>query len=238
MSDDTDRSNVPASLRPTHPDAEPDPHPVGTEVVLRYIRPVEGRGSAIGFTVGGVVLHDDGDLSVVATAPGSGKARRAGVRSGPRGRNLVDSLWDGSYSVEAWEGDTVVRVHRRGQCWSIWRWYDGNDWGRDWYGNLELPWHRTAIGYDSQDWALDVVGEGMPGTGDWTVHFKDQDELQWYTDRGVGTTEQADDIRSVGDSLMTVMTAGDDLLAVDWDRWVPPTELAPTPLPDGWNSLG
>jgi hypothetical protein len=238
MSDDQDHDNVPAFLRTPRSEPEHDPHPVGTDVVLRNVRPIADHGPAVSAAFAGVVLYDDADITVVVTAPGSEKAVRAGTLGGPRGRSLVDFLWDGSYSTGLWEGDTVVRVHRRGICWSIWRWHDGNEWGRTWYGNLELPWRRTAIGYDTQDWALDVVGEGIPGTDDWSVHFKDEDELQWGADQGVCMAEQADDVREVGDSLMAIMTAGDDLLSEDWDRWVPPTGLEPTQLPDGWDSLG
>lgn len=233
---DVEPGNVPSALRTTHESPEAGPHRAGTTVALRSVRPVVGRGPAVVFAVSGVVLHDDDDVTVVATRPGSAKAVRAGARGGPRGRNAVDAGWDGSYDLRVWEGETVVRVHRRGQCWSIWRWHDGRDWGRTWYGNLEAPWRRTAIGYDTQDWALDVVAEGVPDRADWTVGFKDEDELQWFVDQGVCSAAQADSIRHVGHTLAASLRHAGQAEVQDWDRWVPPLEVPPTPLPDGWDT--
>lgn len=234
---DVEVINVPRALRATDESPEAGAHRAGTAVALRSVRPVAGRGPTVGFAVAGVVLHDDDELSVVATRPGSEKAVRAGVRGGPRGRNAIDALWNGSYDLGSWEGETVVRVHRRGQCWSIWRWHDGHDWGRTWYGNLEAPWRRTATGYDTQDWALDVVAEGVPGGADWSVRFKDEDELQWYVSQGVCSIEQAESIRHVGQILMDSLRRTGEAEAEDWERWVPSLEVRPTRLPDGWRSL-
>ena len=79
----------------------------------------------------------------------------------------------------------MVRVHPRGEaCWSLWRWHDGENWVGDWYGNLESPWRRSAVGYDTQDWALDVVGEGSRALKGLAVRFKDEDELDWYVEQG------------------------------------------------------
>lgn len=140
---------------PTPPcDPPVPPHPVGASVVQRSVRRFPETGPAVGFAVGGTVLHDAEDLVVMLTVPGSGMAGRGGPRSGPNGRLVAPGDWDGSYELSTWRGDAVVRVHRPGEPWSIWRWHDGTDWTRRWYGNLEAPWRRTPIGYDMQDWAL------------------------------------------------------------------------------------
>ena len=232
----THQDRVPPSLRVGPQENEGRPHAVGSSVALRSIRPVAGHGLAVVFAVAGVVLHDDDDVTVVATAPGSGKASRSGIRGGPRGRNLVDSRWEGTHEVGIWDGEAVVRVHRRGQCWSIWRWHDGTDWGTAWYGNLEAPWRRSSLGYDTQDWALDVVGDGVPGSDDWSVAFKDEDELQWYADQGACTPQQAADIYRVGDELKHDLESGGGATDEDWDLWVPPADLPIVALPDGWDS--
>lgn len=197
---------------------------------------MEGHGRTVGFAVSGVVLRDDDDAIVVASISGSGKAARTGARGGPRGRNVLDSQWDGSYDLGVWDGETVVRVHRRGQCWSIWRFHDGHDWNQTWYGNLEAPWRRTAMGYDTQDWTLDVVAEGLPGTPDWAVGLKDEDELEWFISQGVYSTEQAESIRQVGLALVDSLEHDGEAAREDWDLWVPSRELGPTLLPACWQS--
>lgn len=213
------------------------PHPVGTPVALRSIRDFPDREPAVSFAVAGTVLQDDGDLTVVMTVPGSGRASRAGRRTGPRGRNVVTTGWDGTHEVATWEGPTVVRVHPRGQCWSLWRWHDGADWVGDWYGNLESPWRRSAVGYDTQDWALDVVAEGTPGTSSWSIRLKDEDELDWYVEQGAFSPERAAYFRAVGEELAGILRRGDGLVGADWSPWIPPLDSRPVPLPEAWRHL-
>lgn len=200
-------------------------HPVDARVALRSVHQLPGRGPTVTFGVAGVVLEDDQEHIVVATPTGSDRAHRGGPRAGPRGRNTSEADWDGRYDIAAWEGATAVRVHPRGQRWSIWRWHDGNDWLAAWYGNLESPWQATAIGYDTEDWALDVVARGVPGTTDWVVGLKDEDELEWFVDQGRYTSEQARRIRLVGQNLADLLQSGQGLTNRDWSRWVPPTDL-------------
>ncbi|WP_157975631.1 DUF402 domain-containing protein [Brachybacterium sp. YJGR34] len=233
---DVDETSVPRASQALNDGLEVGPHPVGSTVVLRSIEPVEGRGEAVGFAVSGVVLRDDDDAIVVASISGSGKAARTGARGGPRGRNIIHSQWKGAYELGIWDGESVARVHRRGQCWSIWRFHDGHQWNQTWYGNLEAPWKRTAMGYDTQDWTLDVVAEGSPGTSDWTVRLKDDDELEWFISQGVYSTEQAEGIRQVGQTLVDSLEHDSEVTREDWSRWVPPRELGPTPLPACWQT--
>ncbi|MGP9843632.1 DUF402 domain-containing protein [Brachybacterium sp. 107] len=213
------------------------PHPVGTAVAIRSIRDFPDREPAVSFAVAGTVLQDDEDLIVVMTSPGSDRAARAGRRTGPRGRNVVVTGWDGTHDVATWEGPTVVRVHPRGSCWSLWRWHDGENWVGDWYGNLESPWRRSAVGYDTQDWALDVVGEGVPGAEGLAVRFKDEDELDWYVEQGAFSPERAAYFRSVGAELAELLRRGGGLVGADWSRWIPPRDTSPVPLPEGWRHL-
>ena len=223
---------------PTPPcDPPVPPHPVGASVVQRSVRRFPETGPAVGFAVGGTVLHDAEDLVVMLTVPGSGMAGRGGPRSGPNGRLVAPGDWDGSYELSTWRGDAVVRVHRPGEPWSIWRWHDGTAWTRRWYGNLEAPWRRTPIGYDTQDWALDVVAEGDPATDDWQVTMKDEDELAWFVDPGPAAPGIAERITAVGAELRGLLERREGLAAADWSAWVPPAGAGPVPLPEGWQEL-
>jgi hypothetical protein len=225
---------------PFGPDAV-GPFAPGTTGVLRGIRYVPGRGNVVSFAVGGTVLEDssaDDELSVFATVPGSGRATRAGQGAGPNARLVPNADWDGTHHVAEWEGTTVVRVHRRGEPWSIWRWHDGTDWTEDWYGNIEAPWHRTPLGFDMQDYDLDVVGRGRPGSENWQVAFKDEDELAWTRDIGQISQADVDRVTGIGRELFDVFRTGGGVIGEDWDRWLPREDWAPVPLPDGWEHVG
>lgn len=207
----------------------------GEVVALRSIRSFAGRGRAVGFAVAGMVVLDEGGLSVVATVPGSDMRTRAGAGGGPRGRIVPDGEWDGTYDDLAWRGDTVVRVHRAGAEWSVWRWHDGTAWSPHWYGNLEAPWRRGPNGFDTQDWALDVVASGAVGGADWSVAYKDEDELAWFEAVGAVDAGQAAHIRGAGRRLTEVAVRGDWPFDADWDRWIPDPAWRAATLPDGWD---
>jgi len=217
---------------------EPPAFERGSPVVLRSVRDFgHPHGVAVGFAVAGTVVLDSDDVVVVSTRPGSGVRTRAGEGGGPNSRTVLPAAWDGTYEERAWQGHTVVRVHRRGDPWSVWRWHDGERWTDVWYGNLESPWRRSAIGFDSQDWALDVVGVGDPSDGPWTVGFKDEDELAWMVDRDYVSERHAAHVRTVGERLLEHARDAGWPFAADWDAWLPDARWAPVPLPDGWERL-
>jgi len=223
---------------PLPPSPEPAPFPRGTPVVLRSVRDHgHPHGVAVGFAVAGTVIVDSDNLVVVCTRPGSGLRTRAGRGAGPQGRSILPGTWDGTHVERTWAGQTVVRVHRRGERWSVWRWHDGTSWTDAWYGNLESPWRRSPLGFDTQDWALDVVGTGHPTAGPWAVRYKDEDELAWLVDQGSVTAEQAGHVRRTGARLMGRATRAAWPFDADWDAWLHDPRWAPVPMPPGWDRL-
>jgi len=220
---------------PLPPAPEPPPFERGAPVVLRSVRDM-GRphGVAVGYAVAGTVVLDDDDVVVVSTRPGSGVRMRAGTGAGPNGRIVLPATWDGTYDERVWQGHTVVRVHRRGDRWSVWRWHDGERWTDHWYGNLESPWRRSPIGFDTQDWALDVVAAGSPLGGPWTVGLKDEDELAWMVEQGYVTDRRARRAREVGARLMRHARDVGWPFDADWDAWLPDPRWGAVPVPEGW----
>lgn len=223
---------------PLPPAREPVPFHRGAPVVLRSVRDHgPPHGVAVGFAVAGTVVLDTDDVVVVCTPPGSGMRTRAGRGSGPSGRVVLPSTWDGTHDHRLWQGHTVVRVHRRGDRWSVWRWHDGARWTDDWYGNLESPWRRSRTGFDTQDWALDVVGSGHPVGGPWAVRFKDEDELAWMVDRGSVSPTGAAHVRSVGTRLLQHAEEVRWPFDADWDAWLPDPRWTAVPMPADWRRL-
>ena len=208
----------------------------GSEVALRSVNTYGRHGVAVGFTVAGRVLEDTEHVTVLATPVGSDVRRRAGRGSGPNGRLVVPSDWDGSYVEATWFGAPVVRVRRGDTPWSVWRWHDGADWMPDWYVNLELPWARTPLGFDSQDWTLDVVAREEPD-GRWHAWFKDEDELEFYASTGEWSAHLADEVRRVGADAHRAATARAWPFDADWSAWVPDPAWRPVRLPTGWDRV-
>lgn len=220
----------------THPDETGPRHRPGDPVALRSVNTFGAHGVAVGFAVAGRVLVDDDELAVVASPTGSAMRRRAGRGSGPNGRLVLPEDWDGSYVETAWSGPPVVRVHRKGTRWSVWRWHDGTDWLPDWYVNLELPWRRTAIGFDSQDWTLDLIVRATPD-GSWSVQVKDQDELDFYASTGLWPATMRTVIEQAGAAAVADVRADRFPFRADWSAWVPDPSWPAPDLPPEWSVL-
>jgi hypothetical protein len=158
--------------------------------------------------------------------------REIGTRSGPRGRNLLPSDRTGRHEEKIWVGDSVLRVHSFGEPWSVWRWLDSTGrWSEQFYLNLEDPWRRTRLGFDSGDWVLDVFG--VPDAWE----YKDGDELEWLESAGHVTTEWAERARAAGRAAGAVLESNAWPFSEDWDRWLPRADAPPPVLPAGWQRV-
>ncbi|HWD60968.1 MAG TPA: DUF402 domain-containing protein [Humibacter sp.] len=180
------------------------------------------------------VITDKDDLVVVYQPPKTPHRERNGERGGPRGRNMARGGWDGTHSEREWEGDGVVFVHRRPRPWSVWRWVDGaGRWSSHFYVNFERPWTRTRLGFDTEDWVLDLVVTG----DDRAVTVKDADELEWCVAAGTISNEQAELTRRAAEEMTVVAAENGWPFSADWSLWLPDARWQAAPLPDDWAEL-
>lgn len=151
--------------------------------------------------------------------------KETGQYGGPRGRNLLPGGWDGGHRTRAWFGDGVVRVHRFDEPWSTWRWLSPErSWSDQFYVNLEHPWQRTPIGFDTGDWILDIVVRS-----DRTWEYKDEDELEWELAMGMVSPEWADRTWASAHRVVHTIREWGWPFTADWDSWLPAPD---TPLPE------
>jgi len=219
-----------------HDDLRSEPFRAGDSVVLRNLHTFDSHGLAVSFAVSGRVLIDNDDVAVVASPLGAAVRRRAGVGSGPNARLVLPADWDGSYVEDSWIEAPVVRVQLKGSAWSVWRWHDGTQWLPDWYINLELPWVRTSMGFDSQDWALDVIAS-RDAVGRWLVRYKDEDELAFYPDQSLVSEADRAMIERTGEEAAATVRAGSFPFHADWSPWTPQSNWSVPSMPTGWSAL-
>jgi len=99
--------------------------------------------------------------------------------------------------------------------------------------NLEAPWRRHRLGFDSEDHLLDVVIE--PDLSAWK--WKDEDELAWAVTDGRYTEADAERFRSEGLRAVDHLMRREPPLDEPWERWRPdPSWPLPT-LPEGWDEV-
>lgn len=179
-------------------------------------------------------LVEDSEAAIVLYQPtGAPGRRRTGRRGGPRGRNMLPGGWDGRHQDMTWSGPGTTRLHPPGCGFAVLRrWSDADGRYTDWYVNLERPWRRTPLGFDTCDDVLDVVvADDLSG---W--HLKDDDELAWSVEVGKISREEAVGIRRAADVVVALVEGR--AWPFDEDAWAAfaPDPTWPMPcLPDNWD---
>lgn len=178
-----------------------------------------------------VVRDDEGGIVLYMPVGTVGK-QRTGTRGGPRDRMLLE--WDGGHRDITWHSADVVRLYQEGDAFSIWIARDQTTGAVVWrYINLEDPWQRTPIGFDSKDRWLDLWSE--PDTDEW--QWKDEDELEWLVSEGRVPAEWAATVRASGDDAVARIRSGRTLLDPAWYLWRPDPSWAVPSVPRSWQDL-
>lgn len=147
---------------------------------------------------------------------------------------MLPGGWSGSRTISVWEQAPTIRVHPLGRSYSVIRsWLEVERRFHGWYVNLEQPWVRTMVCFDSRDDVLDVTV-----TDDLSkCELKDEDELDFAVEVGKMTALEAQSIRS------TAQSAIDDITRRRWpfddDAWHafrPVVDTQPPDLPSGWDA--
>ena len=178
-----------------------------------------------------VTVTDRDDLIALYLPAGTVGKQRSGERGGPRGRMLI--TWDGGYRDWLWEGTNVLILHRPGDAHSLWLAWDAVSWDlRWWYLNLEVPWLRTPIGFDTRDQLLDAWAP--PDGQAW--QWKDEDELAWAVENGRYTREEAEAIRAYGVRALEAVRRR-SALDREWEGWRPDPAWSVPTAPEDWREL-
>jgi hypothetical protein len=98
-------------------------------------------------------------------------------------------------------------------------------WGfTGWYVNLQAPVRETPLGYDTTDWALDIVV-----TPDGTWAWKDEDDFAEARRLGVLDEEAAAAVRAEGERVVAEWP-----FPTGWEQWRPDPAWDKPELPAGW----
>lgn len=132
----------------------------------------------------------------------------------------------------AWEGHGVLMLRRPGEAYSVWHFWGGPERSfAGWYLNLEEPFRRTPVGYDTQDLELDVW---IPVDGPW--RFKDEEQLEQRVREGRYTEEQAAATRALGHELGAMLDNGERWWDRQWAGFEPDPSWRAPAFPAGWES--
>lgn len=133
------------------------------------------------------------------------------VRSGPSPRAVLSTA-------------STLRPHAVLAIWEA-------DWVPSrWYVNLQEPLRRTALGFDTTDLFLDLVG--TPDAATWT--WKDEDEAAEAVAAGHLDATRLDRIRDEAEALAASIRRGDPPFDEDWWAWRPDPSWTVPDLPGDW----
>ena len=132
---------------------------------------------------------------------------------------------------QCWHGHGCLMIQKPQDAYAVWHFWNGPE--REfacWYINLQEPFRRTAIGYDTQDLELDLI---VYPDGRWEL--KDDELMDQRVEEGRWSKKRVADIRAVGSAIAERLQRGERWWQQEWRNWKPdPDWVVPANLPAGW----
>jgi len=202
----------------------------GQPVVLRYRRNVPGE------VIIPVRIVEDGPSHLAFyTAPGTpykGQATVDGQRLSREMDFVARERLDKGFADDTWRGNHTLQLIRPGEPRATWLLWSENDWTlRAYYVNLQAPIQRTAIGFDTADYLLDL--DITPGL-EWT--WKDQAEVEDARAHGIVAPDILDRMEAEGERAIHDIEARTWPFNAGYESWRPDPEWDIPSLPDSWDA--
>ena len=112
--------------------------------------------------------------------------------------------------------------------WLMW-WHDGGEFWQ-WYVNLQRPFTRGALGFDTADKTLDIT---VDPRGEWK--WKDEDEFAYAQELGLITPEEAAEVRRAAEAALRRIEARRYPFDDTWLAWRPDPQWRIPCVPDEWD---
>jgi predicted RNA-binding protein associated with RNAse of E/G family len=198
----------------------------GEIAVLRYVL----QGGRIEMAWPCRVVEDRADLVALFIAAGSR------YKAGPK-RTAAEKRARASPALPpdeyVWRSDTL-RLMFPGKAHSVLLFWatetDDAQFDR-YFVNLEEPFRRTPLGFDTQDHTLDVIVNP-----DLSWKWRDEEELDNHVREGFFTPELASAVRAEGGRVIAEIEAGVHP-CLGWNRWRPEPGWSIPGIPNGWDVL-
>ena len=170
-----------------------------------------------------VLVEETPELAVLYIPPGTrGRKPRRAVLDDPS--QLRTLRWD--HVEHVWHGSHALRLLRPAVAHCLYLFWAEADWAFEgWYVNLQAPFVRSRVAFDTRDHALDLVVEP-----DGTWRWKDEDHLALAVAVGAFTREEAGAIRAEGERVVAEWP-----FPTGWEEWRADPSWPLPALPVGWD---
>lgn len=173
------------------------------------------------------VVEDGLESTVLYLAPGT-----PFLAPGDGDGNPTRDLYNWQLVPRTWMGHGRLSILRPGVAHSVNAMWNGRD--REflcWYVNLQAPFRRTKIGFDSMDHVLDLVIEPDLRRCRW----KDEDEFADAVASGYFSVTDARAIRAEAERALAAAHAGHAPYTSGWEHWKPDPAWPIPALPEWWD---
>jgi hypothetical protein len=198
----------------------------GDVVALRYVT-TDGR---IEICWPCRVVEDNDDVVALFIAAGSPYKAGPKKTAAEKRRNPQGPL---PPEEREWRNDTL-RVMLPGRSHSVslsWETAGGVRRLLKYFVNMEEPFRRTAVGFDTQDHTLDIEA-----TPELAWRWRDEQELENHVGEGFFTAALATAARAEGQRAIEAMLRGEHVCVNGWGEWTPPREWPVPPFVSGWDT--
>lgn len=180
------------------------------------------------------VVQDDSELVALWFPRGTRWKAPTGDPDRPwkvdRGERLAEcaALGNWVFRDADWDVDTLSLM-RSGNWHALWvSWLPSGE-HLGWYVNLQRPFRRSALGFETMDLMLDLIIDP-----DRTWRWKDEDELATFVERGLVEADLCNRIRAEGLRVAACAERNEPPFCEPWADWRPNPEWERPELPEGW----
>jgi hypothetical protein len=115
----------------------------------------------------------------------------------------------------AWGSSIVLQLHRTGDHYGVWKFFDAEGAFLHWYLNFEAPIVRTPEGFATDDHGLDLIVHA-DGRREW----KDVPDLHWQRVAGRIDAGTVGDVLAAAADVTELLDSNTQWWS-RWDGWTP-----------------
>lgn len=206
----------------------------GQTVALRGI-----YNQRVSYMQSAIVVHDRPEEAALVVLPGAECCAPENYiigKHGPAGRwDRWDAYIKGNWEMQryTWHTNRVLILLQPEKYYaSYYFWQAETNEFLCYYVNFQLPFRRTALGFDSFDLELDLIVEP---TYEW--HWKDVDDYQRGIDCGVLLDGWVQAIDAAKPEVFAKLEKRQYPFDGAWRGWLPDSAWSPPTLPENWDKI-
>jgi len=145
---------------------------------------------------------------------------------------IASKTWE--MGARRWHTEGTLRIKHPRAMWSLWvLWEPGMGNIKCWYINIDAPYIRSHIGFDTCDMFLDVVIK--PDRESWWL--KDEDEFEDAISAGIFDQESAAEVRKAAKTGLKTILGNRPPFDTVWADWRPDPNWVIPQIPTDWDRV-